>query len=246
LPPSPPSVVARISKRLSFNPFERKRRVWPMVVAAGAAGGLIVYVAIATTQVAPAAPPVPEAAPAPLPKPRVAEKAKRSAAEEREACGRSYFPERAFSEGTSFAFLCEDGDFRELSHKLFVLAKEQPLTAQAASEGAKDAAGTGLGWYELPAAGIIRKSCCAGAAPVNLPETPGWCEQLQSAVRKISEDSTRSGDLAPVARSYDKAVNCLYANRIARPYTFESSPTPAQRSAFQHFLSLAAISEARR
>jgi hypothetical protein len=81
---------------------------------------------------------------------------------------------------------------------------------------------------------------------VILPSTPGWCEQLQSAVRQIADDSARSGDLAPVARSYDKAVNCLFANHIARPYAYESPPTVTQRAAFQHFLSLAAISEARR
>jgi len=247
LPPTPPSVVARISKRLSFNPFERKRKLWPIVVAAAAAGGLVVYVAIATTQEAPAAPPPREVAQAPAaPKPRVAEKAKRSAAEERETCARSYFPERVFAEGASFAFLCEDGDFRETSRNVFALAKQQPLSAEAASANAKDAASTGLGWYELPAAGIMRKSCCASSAQLTLPETSGWCEQLQSAVRQIADDSARSGDLAPVARSYDKAVNCLFANHIARPYTYDSPPTPVQRAAFQHFLSLAAISEARR
>jgi hypothetical protein len=92
----------------------------------------------------------------------------------------------------------------------------------------------------------MRRACCASAPPVILPETPGWCEQLQSAVRQIADDSGRSGDLAPSARSFDKAVTCLFANHIARPYSYGGSPTPGQRAAFQRFLSLAAISEAKR
>ncbi|HET9932243.1 MAG TPA: hypothetical protein VFQ35_16180 [Polyangiaceae bacterium] len=246
LPPSPPSVVARISKRLSFNPFERKRRVWPLVVLAASAGGLAVYVAIATTQDAPAAPPPVEAAPAAAPRARAPEKPKRSAAEERESCVRSYFPERQIEANLDFAFLCEDGDFREVAHKVFARAKQQPLTAAAVTDKVKDAAGTGLGWYELPATGIMRKACCASSPPVTLPETPGWCEQLQSAVRQIADDSARAEDLAPAARAYDKAVTCLFANRISRPYSYDSVPNSAQRAAFQHFLSQAAISEARR
>lgn len=246
LPPTPPSVVARISKRLSFNPFERKRRVWPLVVLAASAGGLAVYVAIATTQDAPAAPPPAESAAVAAPRARVAEKPKRSPVEERESCVRSHFPERQFAPNLDFAFLCEEGDFRDVARKVFAQAKQQPLTAAATAEKAKDAAGTGLGWYELPATGILRKACCSSAPPVTLPETPGWCEQLQSAVRQIADDSSRAEDLAPAARAYDKAVTCLFANRISRPYTYDSVPNAAQRAAFQHFLSQAAISEARR
>lgn len=246
LPPTPPSVVARISKRLSFNPFERKRKVWPLVVLAASAGGLAVYVAIATTQEAPAAPAPAEVVPAVAPRARAPEKPKLSPAEERESCVRSYFPERQFAAEADFAFVCDEGDFRDIARKMFAQAKQQPFTAAAAAEKVKDAASTGLGWYELPATGIIRKACCASAAPVTLPETPGWCQQLQSAVRQIANDSARAGDLAPAARAYDKAVTCLFANRIARPYAYDSLPSPAQRVAFQHFLSQAAISEARR
>jgi serine/threonine protein kinase len=246
LPATFPAVVARISKRLSFNPFERKRRVWPLVALGASAGGLAVYIAIATTQEAPAAPTPPEAAATAAPRARAPEKPKRSVVEEREACARSYFPERQFSSNVNFAFVCEDGDFREVARRLFALAKEQPLTAAATASSAKDAASVGLGWYELPAAGIIRKSCCASAPPLVLPETPGWCEQLQSAVRQVADASARADDLAPVARAYDKAVTCLFANRIARPYAYQSVPSAAQRAVFQHFLSQAAISEARR
>jgi hypothetical protein len=106
--------------------------------------------------------------------------------------------------------------------------------------------GSGLDWYELPATAIIRRHCCAAATPLTLPETVGWCEQLQSAVRRMAEDSSKSVDLAPAARDFDKAVNCLFANKIARPYTYEKPPSDANRSVFQQFLGRAAVSDARR
>ena len=105
-------------------------------------------------------------------------------------------------------------------------------------------------WVSRVAAALVSATRWTGlvssAPPVTLPETPGWCEQLQSAVRQIADDSGRAEDLSPAARAYDKAVTCLFANRISRPYTYDSVPNAAQRAAFQHFLSQAAISEARR
>ena len=74
----------------------------------------------------------------------------------------------------------------------------------------------------------------------------GWCEQLQTVVRRIADNSGKSGDLAPDARSFDKAVACLFANKVGKLYGYERAPTEANRRAFQQFLSRAAISEARR
>jgi hypothetical protein len=237
-------VLAPAKRRLSFNPFERKRKLWPIVLGAAAMGGLGVYVAVSVSSGAalPAAPSAAAAAPTPPSKPRAVEKPKVSPAEARDSCVRSHFPERAFKAGTELGFVCEEGDFRELSRRLFALVKEQP----AGDAEAKLAPEPGLGWYELPAAAIIRKSCCVAATAVALPETVGWCEQLQSAVRRIGDDSDKAGDVAPGARAFDKAVTCLYVHRINRPYTFMTPPSEPQRRAFQRFLSLAAVSDARR
>ena len=103
-----------------------------------------------------------------------------------------------------------------------------------------------FGWYELPMAAIIRKTCCSDATPVVLPETPGRCEQLQAVVRRLADDSATSVDLAPGARNFDKAVGCLYAQRIRHGYAYEKPPTPANRARFQQFLGQAAIIGARR
>jgi hypothetical protein len=234
-------------RRLSFNPFERKRRVWPIVLGAAAMGGLGVYLAVGLTGT-PAPPPAASAvAPAAAPKPHAPEKPKLSPAQAREACIRSHFPEKNFQSAPELGFVCEEGDFREISRKLFTVVKQQPALERAApGSGSHDASMAVLGWYELPAAAIIRKSCCVAATAVVLPETVGWCEQLQSAVRRLADDSDKAGDVAPGARAFDKAVTCLYVHRINRPYTFDRPPSEPQRRAFQRFLSLAAVSDARR
>jgi hypothetical protein len=62
----------------------------------------------------------------------------------------------------------------------------------------------------------------------------------------MADDSAKSVDLAPLARSFDKAVGCLYAQRIRHGYAYEGPPTPGNRSSFQQFLGRAAISSTRR
>jgi hypothetical protein len=242
-----------IKKKVSINPFERKRSVWPLVVIAAIAGGGGVYLAVAPDS-APVTPQKEVSAPAILtPKQASPAPPKLSASERRDSCVASHFDPGAFEPSQDFAFVCADGDFREVAVQLQRLVR--PATAPGGDAGnglevARTDAGvrsSGLDWYELPAAAIIRKSCCDGATPpVTLPQTPGWCEQLQTVVRRIADDSGKAGDLAPGARAFDKAVACLFANKVGRMYAYEKAPSEANRQAFQQFLSRAAISEARR
>ncbi len=243
----PGGTVAPIKKRVSINPFERKRSVWPLIVIAAVAGGGGVYLAVAPDAPPPKPGPQEPVAPVVTQKAPQPELPKLSPGQARDACVVSYFDPGAFDSGRNFAFVCSDADFREVSNLLQQTARANPGRADAAP-GAADAGAhaPGLDWYELPATAIIRKSCCDGAAPITLPETPGWCEQLQTVVRRIADDSGKAGDLAPDARSFDKAVACLFANKVARGYVYEKPPSEANRQAFQQFLSRAAISEARR
>jgi hypothetical protein len=255
-PPVAALPVAPIQKRISVNPFERKRSVWPLVLLAAVAGGGGVYLAVAPDADSlkpkleqPAAPVVTQKAPQP-------ERKKLDPDQERDTCVASYFDSGLFDNAQNFSFVCADGDLRDAATRLHQIARTAALGAAdaavpSAAEGSRGDAGTrapspGLDWYELPATAIIRKSCCPSATPITLPETPGWCEQLQAVVRRIAEDSAKAGDLAPGARSFDKAVSCLFANRVLRSYPYEKAPSDANRAAFQQFLSRAAISEARR
>lgn len=242
-------VVPPIKKRFSINPFERKRSVWPLLVIAAVVGGGGVYLAVA-----PDAPPPPQpkevaapvVAPPKAPQPT---RPKLSPAERRDACVASYFDPGAFEPNQNFAFVCDDGDFRDAVSQLQRLVRPPAARDGAAADATRADPGTrssGLDWYELPATAIIRKSCCEAAAPITLPQTPGWCEQLQGVVRRIADDSSKAGDLAPATRGFDKAVACLFANRVGKVYGYEKAPTAANREAFQQFLSRAAISEARR
>jgi len=233
-------------KRISINPFERKRSVWPLVLVAAVAGGGGVYLAVAPDAEAPKPKPEVPAATVAEPAAPKPERKKLSASAERDACVASYFDPGAFTGEQNFAFVCADGDFRDTATHLHQLAKPPAPAHDAGAPDGGVVLGWGLDWYELPATAIIRKSCCPNAVPITLPETPGWCEQLQSVVRRVAEDSAKAGDLAPSARSFDKAVSCLFANKVARSYAYDKAPTEGNRAAFQQFLSRAAISDARR
>jgi hypothetical protein len=257
----------RPSKRLSINPFEKKRQIWPLLVVAALGGGGGVYLAVAPNAAAPVPSVAPQAVPPPIATVAKPVKKRQTAAEDRDACVTAYFSPGAFAGTPNFEFVCSDKDFREVATSLYGMVSPVALAAEggggstgvagnAPGVGATVPAdtlrvdagikGAGLDWYELPATAIIRRHCCPAAAPLTLPESAGWCEQLQSAVRRIADDSSKAVDLAPAARSFDKAVNCLFVNKIARPYAYEKPPTDLNRNAFQQFLGRAAVSDARR
>jgi len=251
-----------VSKRVSINPFEKKKQIWPLLVLAALGGGVGVYLAVAPDAAPPkpAAEPTPALAPAHSPTTAKSAQKRLSAAEDRDACVVAYFPDGAFRGTPNFEFVCGDKDFREIATSLnqmvalpsaeagvgggaAVVEAGAPVDVLKADPAVK---GSGLAWYELPATAIIRRHCCPAAAPLTLPESAGWCEQLQSAVRRVADDSSKAVDLAPAARDFDKAVNCLFANKNARPYAYEKPPNDQNRAAFQQFLGRAAVSDARR
>jgi serine/threonine protein kinase len=259
--------VRAMPRRVSFNPFERKVSVWPWVLVAALAGGGGVYVTLAPSSKPDLPPPPPSAdvLPAAAPKPVL----KRNADVVRNECVAQHFPSGSFDANTDFAFVCEDAEFAPTVRHLFSLSHDPNAAADAgaAAGGGKlhDAGmpvevvrlsggrqsdggvrGSGLDWYELPATAIIRKTCCPNSSPVILPELSGWCEQLQSVVRRMADDSAKSVDLGPGARSFDRAVGCLFAGHVKHGYSYLTAPSPASRAVFQQFLSRAAIVSTRR
>jgi serine/threonine protein kinase len=192
-------------------------------------------------------------------------------AESLNACIESYFETDAFDPTTQLGFVCEAGDHRELASRLYELAeakfnRELTLADTEAANASESPKAAGfqldtlivdnglvrqrrpLGWYELLATAVIRRGCCPNATPVTLPETTGWCEQLTDVVRDLADDSAHAGDLAPRIKRFDKAVECLFANRVRRPYKeYKTAPLNADnKRAFQQFLAHAAVSDAKR
>jgi hypothetical protein len=103
-----------------------------------------------------------------------------------------------------------------------------------------------LGWYELVATAIIRQNCCKEAAPIKLPESTGWCQQLQAVVRRIAQDSAKVGDISPGVRGFDETITCLLAQGKHVAYPYKAVPTSLQKAAFQQFLKHAAEVDAKR
>lgn len=263
--PERPSVAQHRAPSLPpFNPFQRKSR-WPalLLLLVGAAAGGAAFALRPTSSPSSSArpevtPSVPHASkPTPAPPPKL------TPAQRQRACTESYFEEGTFQPEASLEFVCQDGPLHLTARQLYELAeaKMDARLAQQAAEVAQappenvlqgDVRGTrvrrALGWYELLSTAIVRRSCCSPVPPVELPKTPGWCAQLDDVVEDLAEDSARSADLAPRVKRFDRAVDCLYANRTPIPYE-DYGPRPlddVQRAALQNFLSLAAMSEAKR
>jgi hypothetical protein len=171
------------------------------------------------------------------------------------ACVRDHFAPGSFEGRPDFAFVCDAGDFPAIARRLgdMVVSSDDgppvdgaPPVRDGGSPLKDGGVGSELGWYELPATAIIRKTCCPNAPPVVVPETKGWCEQIQVVLRRMEDESARAVDLAPAARTYQKAVNCIVANHGFHPFAYSGSPSEASRIAFQQFLGRAAIISTKR
>ena len=154
-PPGTVAPAAPIQKRLSINPFERKRSVWPLVLIAAIAGGGGVYLAVAPDAPPPKVVAEEVAPPLPQPKPPQPERPKLSPGEARDACVASYFDPGAFGAAQSFSFVCEDGDFREVSSRLQQLARPVALSADAAARAGFGVTSRGRRCARL-GAGLVR------------------------------------------------------------------------------------------
>src|SRR5690606_31919092 len=196
------------------------------------------------------------AQPAPPPKPKLTK------SERLRLCTESYFEEGTFEPDANFDFVCQEGPLDVTARLLHELAEAKldarlERQAQQAPTDQLDVVRGDirasrirrpLGWYELLATAIVRRSCCSPAPVVQLPKTQGWCAQLSDIGEDLAEDSARSADLAPRVKRFDRAVDCLYASRTTIPYEdYAARPLDdTQRAALQNFLSLAAMSEAKR
>jgi serine/threonine protein kinase len=252
----PPIHFVPVQKRMSWNPFQRKRSVWPWIAAAAALSSGVAYLALAP---APAPKAAEAAAPVEAPRPKRAPKPvqKKDPEAALSECVLGHFPGDSLPANTDFAFVCTDGDFVSATRRLHSLATPPgadagagaipaALTTPSAALAEAKKPGLGLDWYELPATAIIRRTCCPSAPAVTMPAARARCEPLEPMVQRMADDSAKSVDLSPLARGFDKAAGCLVAARLPHGYPYERAPKAASRAAFQEFLSRAAILGARR
>jgi serine/threonine protein kinase len=262
---SAPHPQRRVPSLPPINPFQKKTR-WPALLLLTASAGAAAAVLVLRTTAPNPTPVAPVTTVAPTTKPATVPSApKLTKAERLRACTASYFEEGTFQEEASFDFVCQEGPLHVAARQLYELSEaktdarlaQQAAQAVAAEQPPVDVVRGDLraarvrrplGWYELLSTAIVRRSCCSPPPPVELPKTPGWCAQLGDVVEDLAEDSARSADLAPRVKRFDRAIDCLYANRTAIPYQdyAERPLDEVQRAALQNFLSLAAMSEAKR
>jgi serine/threonine protein kinase len=268
-PPAAAVPVARAraarSSMPSLGPFQRRKARWPWIALSWVlAGAVVAYVLLRPRYRSmvglPAAATVPN---------RLAldETPSRSGTtgvprQSLTECVASYFPKDTFRPGQKFEFLCADDDFRDIAHHLAVLVAERADAGADASSAATETEPDGgllvrsplakrfwdLSWYGLAAAAVVRQGCCTNPPAIDLPQTKGWCPQLEKLVRQIGEESRKPMDLSPTVRLFDEAISCLFANKIARIYyrRYDRPPTLQHRATFELFLKAAAEKDARR
>jgi len=260
-PPIAPALAAPVPPPVRTAAAPRGAAFWlsliGAVMALGALGaGLALWLlrrpAPAVVERGPAAPPSrPDVSAAPPARPEL------SPEEQRASCIRSYFEPPALQGVADLDFLCGAEPFPETSARLFRLAAPTPSAVASAAPPAKPGQEPGilitgtatpydLGWYEIPAAVIVRTTCCPGAGPVTLPTTPGWCEQLQGQMSVLAEASRKPVDLSPYGRKFSDAVQCLYSTATKHGYRYQAPPSDLQRYNFQRFLKHAAESDTQR
>ena len=213
--------------------------------AAGPVSGTVAGAVTASVSSAPSAAPPPALTPA----------------EQQARCIREYLPEDALDQSFDESLVCGGQDFREVARRLYAFTDPPPDTDAGAAAPLPPETGDGgvlvvrglaprrpkrLGWYELLAAAMIRKSCCPDAPAVELPTTQGNCLQLGALVRKIADLSRRVADVTPATKEFEEAVVCLFASGMDRPYPYSGMPSDENRAAFQKFLQRVAEIDARK
>ncbi len=239
----------------------RRSRLWPTllgaVVVLGVLGGGLAALLLREPEPVAAAPGPASLPSAAIPSAVSSALPQLAPSEQRATCIRSYFEPPALQGAADLDFVCGGEPFQEVSARLFRLAAPAPAPALSAGRSQPGAGEQGilvtgasapfdLGWFEIPATVIVRTTCCPGAAPVTLPTTPGWCEQLQGQLRVLADASRKPIDLSPHGRKFGDAVQCLYSTATKHGYPYRSAPTDLQRYNFQRFLKHAAESDAQR
>jgi hypothetical protein len=157
-----------------------------------------------------------------------------------EACMVPLFAKGTFEARSrpSFSFLCNETDPRRgsrLIRKQVVLGATSGFVSDGMREWAL------LGWYELAAYAVMRARCCPGAAPIELPESPGACPAIAQALNELggaTSKATRPEDegIELALKHFREAINCRVRSGGTNLFGYVGAPKGGEDTAFQKTL----------
>ncbi len=149
-------------------------------------------------------------------------------------CMSALFAEGSFARpvGTSLDFVCAQRDPRKGApavREVVVRASQGRVT-----DGMREWAL--LGWYELAAYAAIRGRCCPGAAPLELPVTPGSCPDFGDALRAISaaaRPDASAASFAEASAGFDASLRCVLRSRQTKAFGKHKKLAGGEGTAFE-------------
>lgn len=171
--------------------------------------------------------------PAPRPAPSAALPRQPSARARLTACVTAHFPKDALEPGSDFSFVCSDADLRDVCSKL-----REKFTP--ASDAAPTATGTalwaGFGWYQLPAAAILRGQCCAAPAPIQVPVSAAVCPQPARSLRDFAVKKLVPHQVLHDEVAFSVVATCFFVKHVANPFHFDKPPSDRDLATFKQFV----------
>ena len=147
------------------------------------------------------------------------------------ACIAAYFAEGAFRSDDRLDFICTEADPRKAATQMrvkIVLGSSGKLTP-AVNEWSR------LGWYELAVLAITRRACCAGVAPLQLPESPAGCASMTATLTALGDAMAIRKEVDAGIKAFETAADCLQMSGKGG-YRYTSGPFSGSQVAFASFV----------
>lgn len=157
-----------------------------------------------------------------------------SAGQEQAECVAAYFPDQSLDLADDYGFLCSAIDLRSTVKQL----EKRVVSGKSGKGSAGAKAWAKLGWFELPLAAIIRKSCCerVSAERIVLPQPPPNCQSLSTVLKDMTHTPITAETSRARSHDFERVVECLTTEKQASAYGYEDGISSQNREAFSGFL----------
>jgi eukaryotic-like serine/threonine-protein kinase len=151
------------------------------------------------------------------------------------SCIVSLFPPDSFDHATDFSALCSETDPFKTGAGI---RRELVRGHRTVSDGMREWAL--LGWYEIPAASLVRSRCCPSPEPLEFPETKA-CKPMAEVLAPLDHATAATSDpadqtLRDAVDAYTRDVYCIVRSGIAHRFGRKDKPEGGEITAFTHFL----------